>query len=293
MPFHLWSTDTPEYIEKVLPIFGSGNTYTNKELAENTPDSGATDNIRRLGHLTQFWYTLGLLDRKKDGSTYYYSLSKFGESTLSLLNFNKSLCFDLLHYALLNAWIQDQHENWGWSWVYKTTTDLLWESDNQEIENNIIHAQVMEIADVELSDWEAKVDPVAMTTTANWLARLSPPFLIRDSEDESSKSIKYRVVKREYCNPELMLLAVALEYHYRELPFGTPMVMDENTITNVCRVCLLDPSQFWPVIDLAAITFANYLHKKDTLYGTSVALLEQPDHLPPNPRRLDDIEIVE
>lgn len=291
MPFHLWSTDTPEYIETFLPVFAKQKSYSNQELVDVSTTMGETDVERRISHLNQFWYTLGLLDRNKDGHKYIYSISEFGEKILPLLNFNAALCFDILHFALINAWKQDQHENWGWSWVYRAVGKLLWKGEVREVDSSNLLARVNDLADQEIPDFRAKINPIAMGTSFKWMSSLTPPFLIKDDPDKSDRTVKYGVQRREFCNPELILLAVCLEYQGRGIPFGSPLVMDEGAVDSISETCLLDNNQFWPVMDLADITFNNLVQKKETLYGTSILLAAQPDFYPPDPRLLEVSDI--
>lgn len=285
MPFHLWSTDTPEYIEKLLPQFGNEKSYSNKELAEVSSQLGSTGNQRRISHLTQYWYILGLLDREREGNTYIYTVSDFGGKILNLLNFNKSLCFDLLHFALSNAWEIDRNEHWGWSWVYKNTAKLLWETKPSTLDKGKILSQIINMADEKIPEFKAKINPKAISSTIIWLSDLIPPFIVPFSEAKQSDD--YSIDKRDNCNPELLLLAICSEYKLRELPFSTPLLIDEEVKTEVSKLCLLKEDQFWPMVDLALITFPSILQKKESLYGSSLILKEKPDFYPPHPRTID------
>ena len=291
MPFHLWSTDTPENIEKVFSQLQTDRIYTNKDIVDIGSSVGVIDNERRISHLTQYWYILGLLNRQSNQIPYKYSVSEFGKKINSYLSFNKPLGFEILHFSLCNAWIQLENEQWGWSWVYKRICEYLWETMPKKVNPQQVLSEIIAISNVELPKYKPSINPLAVNTTLKWLSCLTPPFVIKPDGDDGgslSKSEKWMTSKRISCNPELFILAISSEYKTRQITFGTHLLIDKEIIMNVSKTCLLSDEVFWDIAGLAEITFSSIFQKKESLYGSSLNLLRLPDFAPPTPQSLNE-----
>lgn len=284
MTFKMWTIDTPEYLKGVLPLFQTDTSFTNSELAKKTSAIGLSDNLRRIAHLLQSWYLLGILDRTKEqNQPYRYRLSEFGQAILEILQFNPSLTMEFMHWAWYSAWLRLPNLEQGWSWVYMEACHALWESSPSQVIPKKLVADTLEKASLQFLEKVPLADIEFVRSIMSWLSALEPPFL--EKKDETKTSSVWISRKRESCSPELVFLAIQLQYQIKDLSFGTPLLMDEKIIEVVCKVCMLAPEQFWPMVELCSLTFAS-LVRKETAYGTSLMVLEPAPFTPPEPRSL-------
>ena len=285
MSFKLWSIDGPKYFEQVLPLFQTGICLTNIELVQLTEDILLSSSVRSIGHLAQFWFVLGVLDRTKDPRRgYKYSLSEFGKSTLQSLQFNTSLAVDLLHWTIHSTWWRSPEFVRGWSWLYQEACDTMWEDSPKEVIPKKLLSDMSERAN---SQFQSGASPTfsiqSIRTVMRWLSALEPPFLTK--KEETNRGSPWLSHRRESCSPELLFLALQIQYRVKDLPFGTSLLMDDDLVETVCKTCLLAPERFWPMVELCSLTFPA-LTRKETSYGTSLMIAEAAPFTPPEPRAL-------
>jgi len=282
MSFKIWSIDKPTYLKGVLPLFQGGSSITNSELVQTTPRIGLSDSPRRIAHLTQSWYVLGILERmQEENKAYRYSLSSFGVDLLSKLQFNPPLAIEFVHWIWYSAWLRSPDPEWGWSWVYQEVTNMLWESSPSQAMPRKLLADALERANSLFPEESPSFDVTSVRSVTAWLAAMDPPFLIKEDENDPNSPLLSR--KRESCSPELLFLAIQLQYQTKGLPFDTPLLMDEELVGTVCSVCMLAPEQFWPMAEVCSLTFPA-LVRKETAYGTSWTITEPAPFTPPSPR---------
>ncbi len=291
MTFKIWDVDNPMHLKGVLPLFQTDTSFTNTELIRITPKVGLSNHIRRIGHLTQSWYILGILDRVKDEKqAYRYRISEFGSYILNTLQFSPSLTIDFLHWAWYSAWLRSPNFEWGWSWTYQTTCNAMWESSSGQVIPKKLAADTLEKANLQFPTEAPAFNIQSIRNVMTWLSAMEPPFLIKKDETQTGGSWLSR--KRESCSPELLFLAIQLQYQTKGLPFGTPLLIDDEIIEAVSKVCLLASEQFWPMVELCGLTFAS-LTRKETSYGTSLTVTELAPFTPPEPRSLKSTSDME
>ena len=282
MSFQIWSIDRPTYLEGVLPLFQRGNSFTNSELVQMTAQMGLSSSTRRIAHLTQSWYVLGILERRRvENQAYRYDLSSFGVHLLSKLQFNPPLAIEFVHWIWYSGWSRSPHPDWGWSWVCREISDILWQSSPDQVAPRKLLADAAEKANSLFPEESPSFDIISVRSVTAWLAALDPPFLIKEDEDDPKSSLLSR--KRNSCSPELLFLAIQLQYRKKGLSFGIPLLMDDELVDTVCSVCMLAPEQFWPMAEVCSLTFPTLI-RKETTYGTSWTVTEPAPFTPPAPR---------
>lgn len=283
MPFELRTIDTPRYLIQVLPLFQDNQSFTNAEFVDATAAIGLSESPRRTRHLTTHWFLLGLLDRTKCGSSFKYALSSYGAIILDNLRFGPSLAIELVHWTWYSGFLRAPVSEWGASWLYQQLSDLIWENSPARIVANKLLANMVELANSTFPDNYPSFNITSITSVIAWLSELDPPFLSKGDPDDPGRN--HESNKRQYCSPELVLLAIQLQYTVKRLPFGVPLLMDDELIDSISKICLLDSNQFWPMAEICALTFPK-LSRKETAYGTSLSISEPAEFTPPTPRAL-------
>ena len=282
MSFKIWSIDKPTYLKAVLPLFQRTSSFTNSELAQATAQMELSDSLKRISHLTKSWYVLGILDRvQEENKAYRYSLGPFGEELLNKLQFNAPLAMEFVHWMWYGAWLRSPDPEWGWSWVYQEVSNMLWESSPGQAMPRKLLADALEKANSLFPEESPSFDISSVRSVTAWLLALEPPFLIKQDEEDPHSPLLSQ--KRENCEPELLFLALQLQYQVKGLPFGTPLLIDDELVEDVCKVCMLAPDQFWPMAEVCSLTFST-LVRKETAYGTSLTVTESASFTPPEPR---------
>ena len=279
MSFQIFSVDNPDYLKKILPLFRGGERLTALELSQSVDSLGLSMHPRRSRHLLQIWYVLGFMERRKEnGGAFRYQLSSFGTELLNHLSFNESLAIELGHLAWYSAWLRAPDFERAWSWLYFDICNLLWERSPSIIVPKQLTADAVERAAAKYPDELPALDTLSINSVLMWLTALEPSFLNRGQEKGYWSS-----QLRDSCSPELMYLAIQLQYSIRELSLGSSILIDDEFISSVCRTCLLSSQSFWPLVEICDLTFST-LAKKETAYGTSIIVYDTATFTPPIPR---------
>ncbi len=267
--FHVDHDVRPVHVMAVLqqmsPFVGDVRATLLADLAE----SGYTINPHHLFWNLKVLRTLGLTD--VDEKTESWRLTKRGVYLRALAAWNPSTFYDMMHYLYYTTWDFGDRETATFSWTYQTVSNLLWQRRPTVIDGKGL---AIEVRDRALHDFE--LDSVSITDYAvdgvyNWLRVLDPAFAWTDTKSRRRETNGGRPA----CTPELFLMAVDYLYRVKNVPHNRPMLMDEDKIAIVCRLCLLDPLKWKSVLNRTIEQFA-ILHRMGSANGPQLTLERAP-----------------
>lgn len=267
--FHVDHDVRPVHVMAVLqqmsPFVGDVRATLLADLAE----SGYTINPHHLFWNLKVLRMLGLTD--VDEKTESWRLTKRGVYLRALAAWNPRTFYDMMHYLYYTTWDFGDRETATFSWTYQTVCNLLWQRRPTIIDGKGL---AIEVRDRALHDFE--LDSVSITDYAvdgvyNWLRVLDPAFAWTDTKSRRRETN----AGRPACTPELFLMAVDYLYRIKNVPHNRPMLMDDDKIAIVCRLCLLDPLKWKSVLNRTIEQFA-ILHRMGSASGPQLTLERAP-----------------
>lgn len=185
---------------------------------------------RQVTHLRQ----LGLLDQ--------YELTLLGKDLLTMYYRKPDLWGDLIHYIHYVLWDSEKGKESGFSWTYQQFINVLWSYGNLGITTDVRESLVSSLinqVEVEpnidlssLSKQAASISKDSLNAIINWLSALIPPVIREKSEFQ----------RRNYCAPELLLLAIGHVAQMTDADLGIDLLLTPARREAICRLCVLEPA---------------------------------------------------
>jgi hypothetical protein len=93
------------------------------------------------------------------------------------------------------------------------------------------------------------VSTKSINSMLEWLRELKPSCM-----SESMGTLTFR--RRPFCPPELMLLATGFLYEVKQAAYSSIIVLTEENIDSLCRICLLEREAFNEVLGWSVRQFS-------------------------------------
>ena len=287
---------SPRYIEPLFLRLEYGTWYSQADMRSLLRSGGLDvkgDNI--VQNNTAVWTLAGLGRSRLVESTgripsRLFQLSELGKEVAATYSTNRDLFFDLMHFFFYSTWIRSHQVVRARFWLYASMCDVLWAEAPAETDS----FQLTNLLQVECRATFPEHNPSFSERSARsvftWLGFLTPPFL-----SKCGKTSQLCSERRSYCTPQLFHLAVDLTYSSMGLQYGTSMAIDDDRISTICKACLLDPSRFWYMAELAQMNMRGFDIRRGQ-WGTSLVLegppawIDMPDFTSENSELPDDEE---
>jgi hypothetical protein len=236
-----------------------------KELLQFTDDRG-------IGSRTEIQIlatSCGLLDKTESE----IRLSKVG---LAVAELNSNVQPDIVHYLLYSGWTEDHSTVNARLWSYRQVCDMLWERSPVIVVDFVdplvegIHNRIrQDFSDPQDHQLEvASFSKKSVRGVRKWLEALTPPCI----EERT-------FVKRRFCAPELMLLALGWVGRRTDGETGIDLLLTPDRREALCRICLLDPTALDRSLDYMLPIYPNVTREGTTagVYGRFVRLIRWPE----------------
>jgi hypothetical protein len=266
VPFHIQQVARPEWLELVLSIPFDGKTLDAHTMYLRVTQEGHPITLNAVQRSLDLGKKLGLFERIKRIS---YVLTDRGQACRNLALYHREEYCDAMHFLLFSTWALNGQRDY-WSWSYAKTCEILWRDRPTVKSRQAIFGELSAEASKEFPDLDPVVGTETIYAVTNWLRELSPPFLVtRDDRSIASR-------EREWFSIGLALLSVLYLYAARGAAFQTPLLMDRDTIEQLCPLCLAPPDRIVAMIETASRTFpALDIHTGE--WGSSVILRQSVD----------------
>lgn len=268
--FQFYNHVAPRYIEALFLQMESDRWYKSSEMKSLLRRELGIDGSNIVRHNIEAWTLSGIGESQliRDGrsQTYLFRFSPIGKQLIETYSTNRDLFFDLIHFLFYSTWHRSKDVFRGRFWVYASVCDELWISSPSKMDSFQLTAKLH----TESMDLFPESQPTfperAVRAVFPWLGAMTPPFL---EKADAQKHFESR--RRNFCTPQLFHLATDLIYTIKELRYGTSISVDENIIQSICKICLLDPAQFWEIADRTKMNIRGFEIRKGQ-FGTSIAL---------------------
>ena len=245
VPFHLQHIARPAHVERLLGVARADQPLGPRSVHSELTRDGyqiTYDGVRRSLDLGA---KLGLFDRLERST---YVLTARGQACRNLALYRHEVYCDVMHFLLFATWEMGGHQGY-WSWSYARTCEILWRSKPIIEGRKVIFGQLSAEAAEEFPNLDPVVGTETVYAVTNWLRELAPPFLV----SENDKLVGSR--ERDWFSVELALLAVRYLYAARGVAYQTPILLDRDTVEQLCPLCLAPIDRIVAMIETASRTF--------------------------------------
>jgi hypothetical protein len=270
----------PRYVEPLLLRLESDRWYSTSELVELLrADGSGLQGVHIVLRNTYAWSLVGLGESKTSrvgrSTLRWYQLNSFGRQLIEIYSTNQILFYDVMHFLFYCAWSQTHDLRRAQFWMYFHMCNVLWAEAPQQVEISALANRVQAESQQAFPQYMPAFSTRAVQGVSTWLKALSPPFLHKSGSTRLLVS-----ARRSHCTPQLFHLSFHCVYSAEGLKYGTSMAVDSRHINEICRMCLLDVEQFWPMAELAKLSIRGFDIRKGQ-WGTSIVIDGPPSWITP------------
>lgn len=245
VPFHLQHIARPTHVERILGIASIDQPLDPQSTHSQLAQEGYQITYDGARRSLDMGAKLGLFEKPRQST---YILTARGRTCRNLALYRHEVYCDVMHFLLFATWELDGHQDY-WSWSYARTCEILWRSRPIIEGRKAIFGQLSAGAEEEFPDLDPVVGTETVYAVTNWLRELSPPFLVLENDKLASSQ------EREWFSVELALLTVWYLYAARGTAFQTPLLLDRDTVEQLCPLCLAPADRIMAMIETASRTF--------------------------------------
>jgi hypothetical protein len=255
--FHIRDGSNPEWIYQYLdtldqyPEISSG-----KEAYEKAKEYGYEVGYQSEREVPTMLKKIGVLS----SST---SLTDRGEELMDVMYYDMNLFKNILHHLF---YIRDRiaaahgippREREMTAWSYAAIVDYLIDNSpynaislkksRQEVANAVYDKAQNELPSIRD---EVSIGPRSVSGALQFLRGLTPPVIQESQHSNNEQVADFKV--RSFAPGEMLLLAIDARYSETDTDYGTPLLLNNDTIEALCRTLVLDESGFDEVLEWAA-----------------------------------------
>jgi len=266
IPFHVQHIATPARMQRILSIASDDQMFDAESVRLHLAQDGYSITLDAARRSLDMGKKLGLFER---ATRFTVVLTARGLACRSLALYRCEVYCEVMHFLLFATWELNGHQDY-WSWSYAKLCEIFWR-DRPKIERRkTIFGQLSAEAAKVFPDLAPVVGTETVGAVSNWLRELSPPFFVSDD----GKLIASQ--ERGWFSIELALLAISYLYAARGAAVRTPVLLDQDTLEQLCPLCLASSERIMAMVETAARTFP-FLDIHTGEWGSSVVLQQAVD----------------
>lgn len=275
LAIHILPDSNPQNISEMILRFANDEELkfsSSKELVEYLRADGVNANDWVQSTST----SMGILI-KVDGKI---QLSVAGRA----LNYvSEGIRGDLLHFLMYSGWDSHRPLDFLQSWGYRNCCDRYWFDGDVLLTSTYLDRQVEETINearesftlINVNEFdEISFSRRSLTGAHKWLLALQPQVLHPNSSDSKDRTFR----RRDFCPPELVVLALGWVLRDETTVTGVDILLTREKREALCKICLLSPEALDRVLDWAIPTFPNLISPgtRAGSYGRFVRLHKIP-----------------
>lgn len=254
--FHIRDGATPEWCYQYLDILDLyPDASSGKEVYNHAEEYGYEVGYQSEREVPTVLKKMGVLETAT-------KLSQRGEALTMVMNHDMRLFKNILHHLLYtrdkidaaNGVPLDEREMS--SWTYSAVVDYLIDNspvnpvDTKKVRQRIADA-IFEQAQSEMPSIrdEISVGPRSVNGALQYLSGLSPKVIT--GSQHTNNEIREKFQQRSFAPAEMLLLAIDAQYKRTNTEYGTPLILNNENIEELCRILVLDESGFDEVLEWA------------------------------------------
>lgn len=255
--FHIRDGANPEWIYQYLDILEQyPEISSGKEAYEKAKEYGYEVGYQSEREVPTILKKMGILS----SST---SLTNRGEELMDVMYYDMNLFKNILHHLFYTrdriSVAQDipLQEREMTAWSYAAIVDYLIDNSpynaislkksRQEVANAIYDQAQNELPSIRD---EVSIGPRSVSGALQFLRDLTPPVIQESQHTNNEQVADFKV--RSFAPGEMLLLAIDSRYRETNTDYGTPLLLNNETIEALCRMLILDESGFDEVLEWAS-----------------------------------------
>lgn len=267
--FHTYHNAKPSYLKEIIKILEPNKNYTKEEILELTSNRGYSVATKEsiLNENLTLMRSLSLLT---SGTKEKNELTAKGIIFRKILDFNPQIFSDILHFIYYSTYDLDDKSILR-SWSYKTVSDLMWSKDIFVIDESTKEDIASKVSSTAESVFKKTISFSSRSVggVVNWLEDMYPPLIHINTEK--------KFILREFCPPPLFILALDYLYTLNEVEYKIPLILTDEKIEAICKICQLSKTSFDDVMELTGESF-SIIHEEGG-WERRISLDKKPDLL--------------
>lgn len=266
--FHTYHNAKPSYLKEIIKILEPNKSYKKEEILELTLNRGysvATKESILNENLTLMRSLSLLASETKENN----ELTEKGVTLRKILDFNPQIFSDILHFVYYSTYENDKSILRSWS--YKTVSDLMWSKDTFIVDESTKEDIASKVSSTAESVFKKTISFSSRSVggVVNWLEDMYPPLIHVNTEK--------KFILREFCPPPLFILALDYLYTLNEVEYKIPLILTDEKIEAICKICQLSKTSFDDVMELTGESF-SIIHEEGG-WERRISLDQKPDLL--------------
>jgi hypothetical protein len=243
--FHIRNAQPGDMAAILATLDVCSGLSTIAEIVEQAQQLGFTIRDRMRLEALATARDLGLVEQSGN------ALSGEGHVLAQLEVIKPDLFADLIHGLHYTLWSEHQPGVHCFSWSYRFFCSILWRAGTMELQDRRgLASEVESRACTVFNRDDIAFSPKSIGGALLWLEELSPPVITEGS----------RFARRAFCPPELFVIAVDSAYRSQGIDHGANLLLTDERRSDVCQLCLLDPTNLERVLEYAVVQF-DYLEQ--------------------------------
>lgn len=255
--FHIRDGANPEWIYQYLDVLSQyPELSSGKEVYNKAKEYGYEVGYQSEREVPTILKKMNVLSTST-------ALTDRGEELMDVMYYDMSLFKNILHHLFYTrdriAAAQDipPQEREMAAWSYASIVDYLIDNSpydgislkksRQEVANAVYEQAQNELPSIRD---EVSVGPRSVSGALQFLRGLTPPVIQESKHTNNEVVDNFRV--RSFAPGEMLLLAIDARYRETGTDYGTPLLLNNETIEALCRTLVLDESGFDEVLEWAA-----------------------------------------
>jgi hypothetical protein len=202
----------------------------------------------------------------------HFELTEMGDSLVDIMYSNRKLFYNLLHYLYYTAYDRYPDKHIFMSYSYRTITNYLFDNapfstlhgTKGEIVGEVEQQAQRDNLDLSQTQRGVSVSTKTMNNYMQYLAPLEPSVNPNEPDEEPG------FTQRNFCPPELFLMAVDFEYKFTDTEFNTLLRITDDAEHRIKSLCMISGEGFNEVMGFAAQAYPFFSKEQD--FGLNVRL---------------------
>jgi hypothetical protein len=233
--FHVRNAQPGDMLAVLTVLHSFPNLGSVNEIVEQAEQIGFEIRDRlRLEALTTA-RDLGLVERTAN------RLTQAGHAVFEIESNKPALFPDIIHGLQYSLWSSENQWVNCFSWTYRSTCQTLWQTGKAILDRRGLASEIEATARSRFGRDDISLSPKSVGGVLLWLKNLRPSVL----QDENEFAV------RQFCPPELFLMAVDHVYKTDDLEYGANLLLNDPRQEAICQMCLMDVLGFERVLQYA------------------------------------------
>lgn len=268
--FHTYHNAKPSYVKEIFKTLEPNKNCTKEEILELTSNRGYSVATKEsiLNENLTLMRSLSLISSKTKEKN---ELTTKGIIFRKIIDFNPQIFSDILHFIYYSTY-DLENKSILRSWSYKTVSDLMWSKDTFLIDESTKEDIASKVSSTAESFFKKTISFSSKSVggVVNWFEDMYPTLIHVNNTEK-------KFILRKFCPPPLFILALDYIYTINKIEYKIPLLLTEEKIETICKICQLSKTSFDEVLELTGESY-SIIHEEGG-WERRISLDQKPDLL--------------